>query len=437
MNPDTANPMSRRDFLKTSALATAGMTGLMTSGNFAYAAGSDRLRVGLIGCGGRGTGAATDAVHSAQGVEIWAMGDLFEDRLDQSRRELQQAIPDALKVRDDRCFIGFDAYQHVLGSGVDVVILATPPGFRPLHFKAAVEAGKHVFMEKPVAVCPTGVRLVMEAATTAEQKGLSVVAGTQRRHQPKYLEAIHRIHAGAIGEVVAGQVYWNQGGLWKVDRAPGMSDAEWQLRNWLYFTWLSGDHMVEQHIHNIDVANWVLNAHPVRANGVGGRQMRVDPVYGHIFDHFAIELEYPNGARILSMCRQQDGTTPHVGEYFIGTKGTSDASTFIRGEQSWRYQAPDPDVNPYVQEHTDLVQSIRAGQRLNEARRVAESTLSAILAREAAYTGQSLTWDEVLNADLNLMPGTLAFGEMAMPPVAQPGVTKLSRPALAHFHTAP
>jgi myo-inositol 2-dehydrogenase / D-chiro-inositol 1-dehydrogenase len=213
-----------------------------------------------------------------------------------------------------------------------------------------------------------------------------------------------------------------------------MSDVEWQIRNWLYFTWLSGDHVVEQHMHNIDVANWALRAHPVRANGVGGRQVRVDDKFGHIFDHFAVELEYPNGAVVLSMCRQQDGTTRYVGERFAGTKGSSDGSTWIRGETGWRWQAAGEPVNPYVQEHVDLLASIRAGQPLNEGRQVAESTLSAILAREAAYTGQAITWDEIVASDLDLTPGPLAFGPLGVAPVARPGVTQLSRPALGHRH---
>jgi predicted dehydrogenase len=288
-------------------------------------------------------------------------------------------------------------------------------------------------MEKPVAVDPVGLRAVLAASDRAAARSLAVVAGTQRRHEPKYLEAMRRIHDGAIGDITGGQVYWNQGGLWVADRKPGMSDVEWQIRNWLYFTWLSGDHVVEQHIHNIDVANWALGAHPVRANGVGGRQVRVEEKFGHIFDHFAVELEYPNGAVVLSMCRQQDGTTRYVGERFAGTRGTSDGSSWIRGATTWRWAAEGEPVNPYVQEHVDLVASIRAGRPLNEGRQVAESTLSAILVREAAYTGQAITWDEILASDLDLTPpGSQAFGPLGVAPVARPGVTKLSRRPLGH-----
>jgi predicted dehydrogenase len=401
--------------------------------------GSDTIRVGLIGCGGRGTGAASDIVASSPGIEIVAMGDVVQDRVAKSRGVLAEKLAAQFKVDDAHAFVGLDAYRHVIGADVDLVILATPPGFRPVHLQAAVEANKHIFMEKPVAVDPVGVRVVLAASDLAREKGLAIVAGTQRRHDPKYIETIRRIHGGAMGDVVSGQVYWNQGGLWHYEREPGMSDTEWQIRNWLYFAWLSGDHIVEQHIHNIDVANWVLGAHPVRANGVGGRQVRVDPSYGHIFDHFAVELEYPSGARILSMCRQQDGTSRYVGERFTGTQGNaspSDQNPWIRGSQSWQWTAPGEPVNPYVQEHTDLVASIRAGAPLNEGRQVAESTLSAILAREAAYTGRIVTWDEIMTSDLDLTPGPLAFGPLQVPPVPQPGVTKLARPPFGHAHQA-
>ena len=429
---------TRRDFLRTSAITAAGVatSQMVPSSAFAYAQGSDTIRVGLIGCGGRGTGAAKDAVTGSEGVEIVAMGDLFPDRLQRSRTQLAEQIGAKLKVTNDTAYSGFDAFRRVIATpGVNLVILATPPAFRPEHLAAAVAAGKHVFMEKPVAVDPVGVRSVIASSDLATSKGLAIVAGTQRRHDPKYIETMRRIHDGAIGDIVGGQVYWNQGGLWRAERTAGMSDMEWQIRNWLYFTWSSGDHIVEQHVHNIDVANWAMNAHPVRANGVGGRQVRTDPGYGHIFDHFSVELEYPNGTRILSVCRQQDGTAPFVGERFVGTKGTSNGADTIRGAENWRYRS-DVAVNPYVQEHTDLVASIRAGRPLNEGRRMAESVLTAILAREAAYTGQELTWEQVESANLDLVPKSFAFGPLPVAPVPMPGVTKLERPPFAHSHTA-
>jgi predicted dehydrogenase len=433
---DLPSFLNRRDFLRTTAAATAGIAASQwmpgRAHAQAYAAGSDVLRVGLVGCGGRGTGAAQNCVVSSPGVEIVAMGDLFEDRLDRSRKQLAEAIGDKLKVTDETAFVGWDAYEKVLATPIDLVILATPPAFRYIQLKAAVDAGKHVFMEKPVAVDPVAVRSVIASSDAAQKKGLAIVAGTQRRHDPKYVETMRRIHDGAIGEIVAGQVYWNQGGLWKAERKAGMSDMEWQVRNWLYFTWLSGDHIVEQHIHNLDVANWAMGGHPVRANGVGGRQVRVDPGYGHIFDHFALELEYPNGGRILSMARQQDGTARFVGERFLGTKGRSNGMDSITtGKSEWKYSGP-KDINPYEQEHADLIASIRAGKPLNEGRRVAESTLTAILAREAAYTGQEITWDEISSSDLDLSPERYAFTDLPIAPVAEPGITKLARPAYAH-----
>jgi myo-inositol 2-dehydrogenase/D-chiro-inositol 1-dehydrogenase len=428
---------SRRDFIKTSAAAAAA-TAAFGAPAGAWAAPRATIRVGLIGCGGRGSGAIADAVKGSEGIELVAMGDLQPDRLASARPRIQQAIGAAYKVDDAHAFSGFDAYQKVIASDVDLVILATPPGFRPTHIKAVVEAGKHLFTEKPVAVDPVGIRSVLASADLAAQKGIGVVAGTQRRHQIHYLETMSRVHDGAIGDIVAGRVYWNQGPLWSVDRTDAMSDMEWQIRNWLYFTWLSGDHIVEQHVHNIDVANWAMRGHPVRAYGVGGRQSRTEqPKFGHIFDHFCVELEYANGARITSMCRQQTGTRGANEEVFVGTKGTattadSNAGGRIAGATEWQRRKLAEDVSPYVREHTDLVASIRAGKPLNELRQVAESTLTAIMAREAAYTGQPVTWDDLMASDLDLTPGPLQYGPMAMPPVPMPGVTKLSRTAFTH-----
>jgi len=429
--------VSRRSFLKTAA-ALGATPALMAAAPRVYADGRATIRVGLIGCGGRGSGAAADAVRGSEGIEIVAMGDLQPDRLARARTQLAQEIGASLRVDDAHAFSGFDAYKKVIASDVDLVILATPPGFRPTHIKAVIEAGKHLFTEKPVAVDPVGIRSVLASADLATQRGLAVVAGTQRRHQIHYLETMKRVHDGAIGDILAGRVYWNQGPLWAADRTPQMSDMEWQIRNWLYFTWLSGDHIVEQHVHNIDVANWALRAHPVRAYGMGGRQTRVEqPKFGHIFDHFCVELEYPGGVRVTSMCRQQTGTRGANEEVFAGTRGTasladSNAGGRIRGATEFqRAKLPD-DVTPYVREHTDLVASIRAGTPLNELRQVAESTLTAIMAREAAYTGLPITWDEILASNLDLTPGPLEFGPIAMPPVPMPGVTKLERTAFGH-----
>lgn len=416
---------SRRDFLKM-ALATtvAGMTV-----PFVHSQGSGKLRVGVIGCGGRGTGAAIDCANADPAVEIYALGDLFPDRLQSSFNHLKEQLKDRCNVTPDRCFTGFDNYKGVINSGVDIVILAEPPAFRPVHFRAAVEAGKHVFMEKPVAVCPAGVRLMLEYAQIAQQKKLTVVAGTQRRHDFGYRETIQRLHDGAIGDIVAAYAYWNQGGLWSVPKRPEMTDVEWQIRNWLYFTWLSGDHIVEQHVHNLDVLNWVLRSHPVKAMGVGGRQARTAPVYGNIYDHFAIEFEYPNGVRVLSMCRQIDGCANRVGEHVVGTNGVADPAGWIRTRNGneWRYSGQRP--NPYVQEHVHLIRSLRGdGPYLNEAAQVAESTLTAIMGRMAAYTGQEVTWEQALNSQENYLQrveNLKEFGPMPVDPVAIPGRTRL------------
>jgi predicted dehydrogenase len=437
---------SRRDFIKSTAAAGAAVLvgGCVSGGKTEpteqrarLKSSPDIIRVGLIGCGGRGTGAAKDCIRSSPNIEIVALGDVFQDRVDGCRKSLTDKedkknadVADHVKLSDDRCFAGFDAYQKVLSAGVDMVILATPPGFRPCHFKAAIEAGKHVFMEKPVATDPCGIRTVIAAAEMATQKKLAVVAGTQRRHQPSYVEAMRRIYRGDIGEVVAAQCYWNQGGLWVVEKKPEMSDMEWQIRNWLYFAWLSGDHIVEQHVHNIDVVNWAMKSPPVKCVALAGRQVRTQPEYGHIFDHFAVEYEYPSGARVLSMCRQIDGCSNRVSERLVGTKGTvytdgngvAEFKFFSGWSKPWKYEAPKGvDENPYVLEHRDLIASIRAGKPLNEAKRVAESTMTAIMGRMSAYTGREIQWSWAMQSKLCLVPEKCEFGPHEVPPVAVPG----------------
>ncbi len=406
---------TRREFVRGISTAAAGT--LAGCAIPAVHAGGCRqtITAGLVGCGGRGTGAAGDFLSSSKDVRVTAIGDAFKDRVEAARKQLSKH--EGFKVEDGGCFVGLDAYRKVIDSGVDLVILATPPGFRPLHFAAAVEAGKHVFMEKPVCVDPAGARKVMEAAAKAAQKKLGVVAGTQRRHEKAYVETVKAIHDGAIGEVVAGCCYWNQGGLWVHPRKPEWTDLEWQMRNWYYFTWLCGDHIVEQHIHNIDVMNWVLRAHPVKATAVGGRQVRVGPEYGHIYDHFGVDFEYPNGVHVLSMCRHWAGCPGNVSEYVVGTKGKSNCKTYA-GE----FRPAGGGRNPYVQEHADLVDSIRGGTPLNEALQVAESSFAAVMGREAAYTGQTIAWDDLLKSDMDLMPKELSWDmKLEVPPVAMPG----------------
>jgi predicted dehydrogenase len=426
--------MSRRDFIKaTSAVSLAAAVSRVGP---LFASGSDEIRVGLIGCGGRGTGAAIDCVHSSPHIVIAALGDLFQDCWEGSLKWLQEKLPkENLAVTPDTCFTGFDAYKKVLASDIDMVIMAPPPHFRPQHLKAAVEAGKHVFMEKPVAVDPVGVRSIIQSSDIAAEKSLSIVAGTQRRHQNHYLEITKRVHEGAIGEILAGQCYWNMGALW-IGRAyenwvkyqtGEWSDMEWQIRNWLFLTWLSGDHIVEQHVHNLDVINWFIGSHPVKCTGMGGRQVRTGPEFGNIFDHFAVEYEYPNGARVMSMCRQTQGCADNVSERVIGTKGfayTDSADGYIRGANAFKVEKESP--NPYVQEHADLVASIRNGKPLNEGRQVAESTLTAIMGRMSAYSGRALSWDWVMNSSkLDLSPPRYEFGKLPVRPVAVPGKTEL------------
>jgi len=414
---------SRRDFLRTTSAAVAVATASRLTA--AHAAGGDELRVGLIGCGGRGTGAARNVLEAAQGVRIVAMGDAFEDRLTASLGNLTQKFGEAIDVPKPRQFVGLDAYRKVLAQDINYVILAAPPTFRPAHLQAAIDAGKHIFTEKPVAVDGPGIRQVLALADQATAKGLCIVAGTQRHHQAGYLETIQRIHDGAIGEIVAARCYWNQGGLWHFPREAGWSDTEWMLRNWLYFTWLSGDIIVEQHIHNVDVVNWAKRAHPVKAVSLAGRQVRTGPEFGHVYDHFATDFEYADGSHLISMCRQIDGCANNVSEALVGTRGGAQVDKYaITGAHAWqRPDMRDKDRDPYVQEHVDLIDAIRGGRRINELKAVAESTLTAIMGRMAGYTGQEITWEQALGSQESLMPEELAFGPLPMPAVAVPGQT--------------
>jgi myo-inositol 2-dehydrogenase/D-chiro-inositol 1-dehydrogenase len=419
---------SRRDFLKTTAAAaiTTGIAGREILG--AYAGGSDAIKIGVIGCGGRGTGAVNDALTGAEGVTLVAMGDMFKENLDEKRAGLAKRHGDKIQVPDDRAFVGFDAYEKVLATDANYIILATPPGFRPLHLKAAVAAGKHIFTEKPVAVDGPGIRTVMQVYEDAKKKGLGIGAGTQRRHQTAYLETMKRVQDGAIGDIVSARCFWNQGRLWNKAREAGWTDMEWQLRNWLYFTWLSGDHIVEQHVHNLDVVNWALNAHPVRAVGMGGRQVRTDIAFGHIFDHHAVDFEYPGGTHVMSMCRQIDGCANEVAEHLQGTTGRAhmaDGNNSIEGKQAWQFDKSKAN-RPYVQEHTDLIASIRSGKPYNELKNVAESTLTAIMGRMSTYTGKAVTWEQALNSKETWAPATMAMGPVPMPPVPKPGSTPLT-----------
>jgi myo-inositol 2-dehydrogenase / D-chiro-inositol 1-dehydrogenase len=425
--------LSRRDVLRTASLAS--LAAAFPGGLFAAGA-AERIRVGVIGCGGRGTEAAVNCAAASPDVVIAALGDAFPDQLERSFGQLKQKLAaDRLTATPETCFSGFDAYGKVLAADVDLVILAAPPFFRPAHLEAAIRAGKHVFTEKPVAVDPPGARSVIATAELAAGKGLAIVAGTQRRHQAHYIEIMKRVRDGDMGELVAGQCYWNMGALW-VERAARnfsdriiekWSDMEWQVRNWLFTGWCSGDHIVEQHVHNLDVVNWAFGTHPVKCTGMGGRAARTDPMFGNVFDHFAVEYEYPNGAHVLSMCRQTAGAAENVSERVVGSAGfsyTDGADGYIKGAKPYENEQASP--NPYVQEHVDLVASIKAGKPLNEGRQVAESTLTAIMGRMSAYTGRALSWDWVLNASkLDLTPPHLELRELPPLEVPIPGQTPL------------
>jgi predicted dehydrogenase len=430
--------VSRRDFIKTSAAAGAASF-LLRSGR-AYAQGSDKIRVGLIGCGGRGTGAGIiDCAASSKGVEIVAIGDLFKDRADaapgiikENLKKRNLPVDEIYKVTPETTFVGFDAYKKVLACNVDMVILTTPPFFRPEHFRAAVEARKHVFVEKPVAVDPVGVRSFIETSEHAKEKGLSVVAGTQMRRARHIMAVMERIHNGEIGEVVGGQCVRCGDGMldWYADskqKKPGWSDMEWQIRRWLFMTWLSGDFLVEMHVHNLDLVNWAFQAPPVQCMATGGRQVRTALEYGNVFDHFAGEFEYPNGVRLEYIGSQIDATFTRCDQRFVGAKGRAYVDfgiATIEGEKPFKYDGPS--VDPAVQEYADLIESIRDGKPINEGKRIAESTLTAIMARMSAYTGRAMKWDWIMNASkLDLSPPKLELGDCPLEPVAMPGITKL------------
>jgi predicted dehydrogenase len=428
MNTQAA-AVSRRDFLRTTTAATA--TAVAANYTGVFGAGTERIRVGLVGCGARGTGAAMNCAIADPAVEIVALADVFPDKIQECLKRLKDnragkewscsrewKDADRVKVTADTCFSGFDGYERLLKSGVDYVILAGPPHFRPGQLKAAVEAGKHVFMEKPVGVDPVGIRSIIATSELAAQRGLGIVAGTQRRHQASYVETLKRVRDGAIGEVVAGEAYWNGPcvrtyGFYH-ERESGWTDFEYMMRNWYFYAWLSGDHIVEQHVHNLDVINWAIGTPPSEVVAVGGRQWRVEPQYGNIYDHFGARYRYPNQAVVVSMARQINNTEGRVSEGVIGTKGRASAGR-IEGEKPWRYAGPNP--NPYEQEHADLIASIRAGKPLNEGRPVAEATLTAIMARMSAYSGQPVTWEFALKeSELDLTPAEIKTGGYKLGP---------------------
>jgi len=433
---------TRRDFLKQTSIAAAAGSSLLASiSSRAYADGDDTVKIGLVGCGGRGSGAAAQALSTAGKTKLVAMGDAFRDQIDRSLRNIQAAVsgrPDTeVDVEEARKFVGFDAYKQVIDAGVDVVILATPPGFRPIHFAYAVEQGRHVFMEKPVAVDAPGVRQVLELARKAKEKNLKVGVGLQRHHQAAYLETVKRIHDGEFGDVRALRVYWNSAGVWepRVERKNCKTEMEYQMRNWYYYNWLCGDHICEQHIHNLDVGNWVMKGFPVKANGMGGREVRKDPKYGEIYDHHACEFTYADGTVMMSQCRHIKNCWDSVSEHVHTTKGiinpASGPELLFDGSEATRYRGDKS--NPFQVEHDDLFAAIREGKEYNEAEYGAMSSMTSILGRMCTYSGKEITMADALEKGLSVMPKEFGFdatpptvpGPDGAYPIPTPGVTKV------------
>lgn len=440
MKPKT-NILSRRNFVKGSSLLTGGL--LLTPSLLTASPGfnqSKKLKIGVVGCGGRGTGAVSQALKADDNVELVAMADAFEDRLEKAYGSLSKMFSaDKINVKPSHKFVGFGSYKKVIDAA-DVVILTTPPGFRPQHFEYAVAQGKHVFMEKPVATDVAGIKKVLEAAKVAKAKNLNVVVGLQRHYQNNYIQAHNQIQKGKLGQIVSGQVYWNSAGVWVRPREFNQKEMEYQMRNWYYFNWICGDHILEQHIHNIDVANWFLGEHPIKATGTGGREVRKGKDHGHIFDHHVVEFEYASGAVISSQCRHQPGTKNRVSETFQGTKGTvhtnGGGKAILKGYNGKNIYSHDDenDINPYQQEHNKLFKSIRNGEVIANAEYGAESTMTAIMGRMATYSGKEITWDKAMASDHKLVPDedTLSFDsvppivrdEFGNYPVPVPGKTK-------------
>ena len=409
---------TRRKFVKQTTFASAGIVlapSFKANGMF-NVLNDKKLKVALVGCGGRGSGAANQALQADENIELVAMADAFEDRLSSSYNNLYEKYKDSGKVnvKEKNKFVGFDAYKKAIDLA-DVVILATPPGFRPTHFAYAVGNGKHVFMEKPVATDVPGIQKVLKYAREASDKNLKVVVGLQRRYQENYLAVLEEIKKGTVGNIVGGQVYWNSDGVWVRPRQPEYSELEYQMRNWYYFNWLCGDHILEQHIHNIDVANWFLDEFPVSAQGMGGRQVRTGKEYGEIFDHHFVEFTYPSGAVISSQCRHQPGTYNRVAEQFQGTKGfvsTNDAAAAVLydlgGNEIGKFENTQGH-NPYQEEHNQLFKAIREDSILNNAEYGAKSTLTAIMGRMATYSGEVIKWEDALKSTHQIVPDEMTW----------------------------
>lgn len=426
---NTSNPLpehssesslTRRSFIKSSTAAVLGSSLALERAVFADS-GDDTIKIALVGCGGRGTGAASQALSTPGKTKLVALADVRPEQLEKGLAALKVKHAAQIDVSPDHQFSDFDGYKKAI-SLADVVILATSPGFRPIHFEEAVRQGKHIFMEKPVATDPPGVRRVLAAAEQAKQKNLKIGVGLQRRHKPGYIETIKRIQDGAIGDVLQLRCYWDGGSRDGVERMPGEKELHYQIRNWYYFTWLSGDHIVEQHVHNIDVVNWIKGAYPVRAQGMGGRQVRNAIRHGQIFDHHFVEFEYADGTRSFSQCRQIPGCWPNVSEHALGTKGEADlnndrngfAIKGTKGGNHWRF-ASNKKTDAYQLEHDDFFDAIRNNKPYNEAEHGALSTMTGILGRMCTYTGQQIEWDEALKSEGYKLPTEWSWE--ATPPV--------------------
>lgn len=440
MNKENAT-QSRRDFVKQTSLAAGGLIAIpiLSKANY-FSGASDVIKIAMVGCGGRGTGAAVQALSTKQNVQLVAMADAFRDRLDSSYKNIGEALKEnglekRLQVKEENKFVGFDAYKHAIPLA-DVVILATPPGFRPIHFEEAIRQNKHVFMEKPVATDPAGIQKVLQVAEEAKRKKLNVVVGLQRRYQTSYRELMKRLKDGAIGDIVSAQAYWNNDGVWVNPRKPGMTEMEYQMRNWYYFVWLCGDHITEQHIHNIDVINWAMDGYPVSAQGMGGREVRKGKDYGEIFDHHYVEFQYGDGTMLNSQCRHQKGTMSKVDELIVGTKGKiffdEARITDLKGKVLYQFDKKNEN-QPYQNEHDELFAAIANNQyKFWDAERGAKSTMTSILGRMATYSGQVIDWDKAINSGIDLHPTEYSWdAKMPLMPnseglyaVAIPGVTK-------------
>ena len=437
------NNLTRRKFVKESSLAVGGILlapSLLGATPLAHTA--KKLKIAVVGCGGRGSGAVVQALKADNNTVLVAMADAFEDRLEDAYNRFNKIFgEDRIKVKASHKFVGFGSYKKAIDAA-DVVILTTPPGFRPQHFEYAVSQGKHIFMEKPVATDVTGIKKVLVAAKVAQAKKLNVVVGLQRHYQTSYIEAYNRIKKGDIGQIISGQVYWNSAGVWVRPREANQTEMEYQMRNWYYFNWICGDHILEQHIHNIDVANWFIGDYPIRAQGMGGREVRKGKDHGQIFDHHFVEFTYANGAVISSQCRHQQGCMNNVSETFQGTLGTSytDGGSNAElksysGKEIYKHNSEN-DLNPYQIEHNQLFKSIRNGEVINNTEYGAKSTMTAILGRMATYSGKLVTWDEAMATDLKLAPDedTLTWNSVAPVnkdangnyPIPVPGFTKFS-----------